>query len=89
MIMKMNTPGTAGGPGGRDRTMAVKSRKNVTFFSLKKKFTPKKYFFLHISSSYAKILGEKLFRTWEIPRSGSKAKNGEKEREKERKTERW
>ena len=32
---------------------------------------------LHISSSYAKILGEKLFRTWEILRSGSKAKNGE------------
>ena len=30
-----------------------------------------------------KILGEKLFRTWEFPRSGSKAKNGE-EREKER-----
>ena len=31
-----NTPGTAGGPGGRDRTLAVKSRKNVrkiTFFS--------------------------------------------------------
>ena len=39
--------------------------------------------FLHISSSYAKILGEKLFRTWEIPRSGSKAKDGE-ERKKER-----
>ena len=37
----------------------------------------------HISSSYAKILGEKLFHTWEIPRSGSKAEDGEK-REKER-----
>ena len=36
---------------------------------------------MHISSSYAKILGEKLFRTWEIPRSGSKAKNGEREKE--------
>ena len=24
-----NTPGTAGGPGGRDRTLAVKSRKNA------------------------------------------------------------
>ena len=33
---------------------------------------------MDISSSYAKILGEKLFRTWEILRSGSKAKNGEK-----------
>ena len=34
--MIKNTPGTAGGPGGRDRTLAVKSRKNVrkiTFFS--------------------------------------------------------
>ena len=31
-----NTPGTAGGPGGRDRTLAVESRKNIrkiTFFS--------------------------------------------------------
>ena len=32
---------------------------------------------LHISSSYAKILGEKLFRTWEIIRSGSKAEDGD------------
>ena len=38
---------------------------------------------LHISSSYAKILGETHFQPWEIPRSGSKAKDG-KEREKER-----
>ena len=33
-----NTPGTAGGPGSRDRTLAVKSRKNErksVFFSLK------------------------------------------------------
>ena len=29
-------------------------------------------------------MGEKLFRTWEIPRSGSKAKDGEKKRERER-----
>ena len=35
---------------------------------------------MHISSSYAKILGEKLFRTWEIPRSGSKAEDGEREK---------
>ena len=42
---------------------------------------------MHISSSYAKILGEKLFRTWEILQSGSKAKNGE-ERERERERER-
>ena len=28
IILKYNTPGTAGGPGGRDRTLAVKSRKS-------------------------------------------------------------
>ena len=39
---------------------------------------------MHISSSYAKILGEKLFLTWEIPRSGSKAEDGEREKERER-----
>ena len=58
---KKNTPGTTGGPGGRDRTLAVKSRKNAR---------KEANFFLHISSSYAKILGGNLFRTWEIPRSG-------------------
>ena len=83
-----NTPGTAGGPGGRDRTLAIKKQKkrpkNHLFFF--KKLNLRNFFFLHISSSYAKILGEKLFRTWEIPRSGSKAKNGEeRERERERK----
>ena len=39
---------------------------------------------MHISSSYAKILGETNFRTREFPRSGSKAKDGEKRGEKER-----
>ena len=38
---------------------------------------------MHVSSSYAKILGETNFHTREFPRSGSKAKDGEK-REKER-----
>ena len=39
-----NTPGTAGGPGSRDRTLAVKSKKTpkTTFFLLKKKKLPKK-----------------------------------------------
>ena len=79
-----NTPGTAGGPGARDRTLAIKSRKTVEkktpFFFKKIKFP--QIFFLHISSRYAKILGEKLFRTWEIPRSGSKAKDGGKKKKK-------
>ena len=39
---------------------------------------------MHISSSYAKILGETNFHTREIPGSGSKAEDGEKERKKER-----
>ena len=42
---------------------------------------------MHISSCYAKILGETNYRTREISRSGSKAKDGEK-KEKERKKER-
>ena len=91
-MINSTTPGTAGGPGGRDRTLAVKSRKNVrkiTFFSLKKKNYQKFFFFLHISPSYTKILGEKLFRTWKIPRSGSKAKDGgNKKKRRERKQER-
>ena len=39
---------------------------------------------LHISSSYAKILGETNFRTREIHRSGSKAKDGEREKKKKK-----
>ena len=72
MKLERNTPGTAGGPGGRDRTLAVKSRKNI----LKSTFL--------IFSSYAKILWGKLFRTREIPQSGPKAKDGEKRKKRER-----
>ena len=39
---------------------------------------------MHISSRYAKILRETNFCTREIPRSGSKAKDGEKRRKKDR-----
>ena len=45
---KENTPGTAGGPGGRDRTLAVKSKKiarKSPFFLGEKKITQKTYFF--------------------------------------------
>ena len=72
VILVANTPGTAGGPGGRDRTLAVKSKKiarKSPFFLGGKKNYPKNIFFLHISSRYAKILGETNFRTREIPRS--------------------
>ena len=46
------------------------------------------YYFLHISSNYAKIFVGKLFCTWEYPRNGSKTKNGEKRKKKERDRER-
>ena len=44
----------------------------------------KKIFFLHISSSYAKILGQKLFHTRDFPEVGQKQKT---EKTKERKIE--
>ena len=37
---------------------------------------------MQLSSSYAKILGEKLFHTREFPRSGSKAEDREKKKKK-------
>ena len=67
----INTPGTRGGPGGCDRTLAVKRRKKHLKIS----------FFLH-TSSYA-ISGETNFQPREIPGNGSKAKDG-KEREKKK-----
>ena len=41
-------------------------------------------FFLHIFSSYAKILGETNFQPREFPRWGSKAKDGEKRKRERR-----
>ena len=41
-------------------------------------------FYLHTSSSYAKILGETNFQSREFLRSGSKAKNGEKKKKEKR-----
>ena len=45
-------------------------RAKMTFFSGGKKLPKKNIFLLHISSSYAKILGETNFHAREIPRSG-------------------
>ena len=58
VILINNNPETRGGPGRRDRMQAIKRRKTQL------------QFFLHISSSYAKILGETNFHAREIPRSG-------------------
>ena len=47
----VNTPGTAGGPGGRDRTLAVaKNRAKMTFFFWGEKKLPQKniFFFAYI-----------------------------------------
>ena len=41
--------------------------------------------YLTSCASYAKILGETNFHTWEIPQSESKAKDGERKREIDRK----
>ena len=77
----MNTPGTRGWSRLRDRTLAVAK---MTFISGRRKNYLKKIFFLHISSSYAKILGETNFHAREIPRSGRKVEGGE-EKEKRKK----
>ena len=65
-----NTPGTRGGPGGRDQRLAVK-RKTPENQHFRKKI------------KIAKILGETNVQPRENPRSGSKAKDG-KEREKKK-----
>ena len=56
------------------------------FFWGKNKLPKKDIFFLHISSSYAKILGETNFHAREIPLSGWKVE-GVEERKKEKKEE--
>ena len=56
---KKNTPGTAGGPGGRDQKNARKS----VFFCKKKNYKKRRRRKkLHISSSYAKSLGQNSSR---------------------------
>ena len=83
---KLNTPGTAGGPGGRDRTLAVKSRKmseKSPFFLEKIKFTPKNLFFFIYLLVMPKYWGGNYFAHGRFPEVGQKQKT-EKEREKER-----
>ena len=63
-----NTPRTRVGSGFRDRMLAEKVKKAPETL-------------LHISSSYANIWGETKFQPREFPRSGSKAIDVEKERE--------
>ena len=59
MKLPENTPGTEGGPGGHDRTLAVKSRKTLEkqHIFVKKRITTKNILCLHISSTYANTPG--------------------------------
>ena len=83
------TPGTAGGPGGRDRTLALKSRKNVqkiTFFSQKNKIYPPKIFFFCIYLLVMpKYWVKNYFTHGRFSEVGQKQKTEKREREKERK----
>ena len=76
-----NTPGTAGGPGGRDQTLAVKSRKIAkisVFFCKKIEIT--------LKNCMPKYWGKQIFAHRRFPEVGQKQKTDEK---KEKKTERW
>ena len=61
------------------KKMGIFNEKNL-IFSSKNKIKITLNFFLHISSSYAQILGETNFHTREIPRSWSEAERREKKR---------
>ena len=73
MFYSNNTPGTAGGPGGRDRTLAVaKNRMKMTFFSGGKKITQKKYFFCIYLLVMPKYWGKQIFTHGRFPEVGEK-----------------
>ena len=82
-----NTPGTAGGPGGRDRTLAVKSRKNVRKISfLRNKINlPPKIFFCIYLLVIPKYWVKNYFTHGRFPEVGQKQKTEKKKEKKERK----
>ena len=88
MFVLGNTPGTAGGtggPGGRDQTLAIKSRKMLEnqFFSRKKV----KIIFLFFGINLLvmpKYWGKQIFAHGRFPEVGKKQKTEERERKKER-----
>ena len=91
IIFEDNTPGTAGGPGGLDRTLAVKRKKIVRksfFFVNKLKLPPKKYFFCIYLLVMPKYWGKNYFAHGSFPEVGQKQKT-EKERRKKRESESW
>ena len=89
--MLLNTPGTAGGPGGRDRTLAVKSKKiarKSPLFLGEKNYLKKIFFFCIYLLVMPKYLGKQIFTHGRFPEVGQKQKTEEKERERERERER-
>ena len=78
-----NTPETRGGPGGRDRLLAVKSRKDgkkSAFFSKKKKNYQKNLFCIYLLV-IPKYWGKQIFTHGRFPEVGQKQKT-ERKREK-------
>ena len=72
----INTPGTAGGPGGHDRALAVKSHKIARnyFFSRKKiKITPQSFFYIYLLIM-PKYWGGNYFAHGRFPEVGQKQK---------------
>ena len=86
ILGETNTPGTRGGPGGRDRTLAVKSRKTsekITFFSLKKlNLPPKNIFFCIYLLVMPKYWGGNYFAHGVFPEVGQKQKMKKKKEKK-------
>ena len=86
-----NTPGTAGGPGGPERTLAVKSieiaRKSAFFHKKNKNYLEKIFFFCIYLLVMPKYWVKNYFTHGRFPEVGQKQKTEEKK--KERKTEQW
>ena len=75
-----NTPGTAGGRCGRDRTLAVKRRETLEnqLFLIKKIIT---YIYLQVMPKY---WGKQIFSLGSFPEVGQKQKAEKKKKKKER-----
>ena len=87
-----NTPGTAGNPGGRDQTLAVKSRnffENQLFFIKKNKNYLTNIFFCIYLLVMPKYWGEQIFTHGIFPEVVQKQKTEKKERKKEERKTKW
>ena len=84
--MIINTLGTAGGPGGRDQTLALKRRKTAeksAFFLKKIKIPLKRYFFCIYLLVMPKYWVKNYFAHGSFPKVGQKEKTEKKEEEEE------